>query len=336
MASVPVAATRELPLTAPPSDVPSYREKFWVSGYDAAAGAGFSIWLETSPGDYGQWTENLQVVLPGRLLRSRTVTPRREGAHVGGQHAWGVCREPLAVWDYQARFEAEAFDIARVPGTPGRRTEVALDLRLTSTAPAQEVIKAADAALEESTFGTQYRQFFNAAGSVEVDGRRIAFDGPGFRARTTGPVAGGSFGGHAMISARFPSGRGALMLRQVRPDRSLLVNWAAMLDGDRAEVATIIDAPLHLTRVTPQNERFDVSLSSALGDWTVEVETVAPMLVVDPGYFIEAARSAEDLARVKDQAGFANNIACARFRLDGETTYGMTERSARTNLLDEE
>jgi predicted dinucleotide-binding enzyme len=329
-----VALTRDFPRAEPPADEPGYREKFWVAGFDPSAGVGFSIWLETAPGDYSRWTQRPQVVAPGRLLRAGFESPGVVGADVGGQYAHGVCHVPLQLWQYGAAFTADEFDIAQLPETPVGRTTVNLDMRLTATTPAQEVIKEPGASLAESTFGTQYRQLLRAEGTVEIGGRPTPFSGLGFRARTTGPVAGGSFGGHATIAAGFPSGRGVLLLRQIRPDRTFLVDWAVMIDGERTAVATIERAPLHLTEVTPLPERFTVVLSSELGEWTVSVETVAPMLVVDPGYFVAAARSEQDRALVRTQPGFANNIAFARFRLDEETTYGVTERSARTNLLD--
>jgi hypothetical protein len=327
---------REYALPAPPESYPGYREKFWVSGYDGRAGIGFSIWLETTPGDYGRWTESLHVVLPdGWRLTSNTESPVKAGANAGGQHAFAYCREPLKVWDYHVQTTAQAARHDTWPLEPLGEVRLALQLTLTSASPAFEVMKAPGARDEDATFGSQYRQFFQAVGTVQADGIRHEIDAAGFRARTIGAYAGAKFGGHAMVSVLFPSGRGAMYLRQVQPDLTPLVDWAVMVEGGHGYPARVVEGPAHLPEVKARGESYGVALASDIGRMDMGVSIVAPLLSVREHYFVETARTAAELEAAKPQAeGLANNIAFARFEADGEVGFGMTERSARLSLLE--
>ena len=59
----------------------------------------------------------------------------------------------------------------------------------------------------------RYHQFYDASGTVTVDGTAYPFAGPGFRSHSRRRRDMPGFTGHAIINGRFPSGRGFGLLR---------------------------------------------------------------------------------------------------------------------------
>jgi len=335
---------REYPLEQPPLDAPGYREKYWACGYDGAAGIGFSIWLETTAADYSVWQEVVHVVLPdGRIFLSSTETPRMTPSGVGGGFAAGTCEAPFHKWSYRVRSAmnaATAADLARrpeerPPPAPGPPTEVALDLALISTAPAWNLSRAGSASAAEAAFATQYRQLFRATGDVRVgDDFHAGVEATGFRAHSSGPYHGTTFGGHSMISVQFPSGRGAGFLQHVRPDGSPIVSQGFVLEGDTVIPAQVAEAPRTLPGLSPGGERFTVRLRTDARDYLVDVEVLVNVTSVRPNYFASTARTQADREILSARGdGLANAISYGRFELDGETGFGVIERSTLTSRL---
>ena len=338
--------SREFPPHEPPADAPGYREKYWACGYDGVAGVGFSIWLETTAADYSVWHESLHLVLPdGRILLSCTETPRFTPDGPGGQRGAGICEVPFERWIYRVRSAMEAFTATqltlrtdeRALHQPGEATtDVELDLTLVSTAPAWNLSVASTTKAGEAAFATQYRQLFRASGEARVQGSpSVRFDATGFRAHSSGPYHGSSFGGHAMISVQFPSGRGAGFLRHVRPDGSATVSQAFVVEAGAVVSAQVVDAPKRLPRISPGGEHFTVRLRTDAQEYVIEVDVVVNVSSVRPNYFVDTARTDEDLAIVSRQAdGLANAISYGRFSMDGEVGFGVIERSSRLSLLE--
>jgi len=330
---------REFAPEQPPPDVPGYREKYWACGFDGRAGIGFSIWLETTAADYAVWQEVVHVVLPdGRVFLSSTETHRASSTGPGGQVASGVCEQPFRRWSYRLRGALEATTVADLVRTDGERprrtpTDVTLDLDLLSTGPAWDL--AASASSKEVAFTTQYRQLFRAAGDLQIGSEpRVSLDATGFRAHSSGPYHGGTFGGHSMISVQFPSGRAAGFLRHVRPDGSATVSQAFVLDDGRLIPAELAEAPKRLERLSPGGDRFPVRLNAGAKSYLIDVEIVANVTSLRPNYFEATARTADDLAIVATHRdGLANAISYGRFSLDGETGFGIIERSTRMSAL---
>src|SRR4029079_15551398 len=120
------------------------------------------------------------------------------------------------------------------------------------------------------------------------------------------------FWGHCWPSALFPSGRGfgGLAFHE-RPDGQRTYHDADVFDGERMIPAVLVDAPW-LRRLQPFGEDVAVTLRTPDGDVRIEGEHYVSSCM--------AGGTHAEFAPALQQAG-------ARYRWDGETAYGMLERS---------
>jgi hypothetical protein len=133
---------------------------------------------------------------------------------------------------------------------------------------------------------------------------------------------------------QFPSGRAAGFLRHVRPDGSATVSQAFVVDGGEQSPAELAEAPKMLERLSPGGDRFPVRLKARGKSYLIDVEILANVTSLRPNYFEATARTADDLAMVATHRdGLANAISYGRFSLDGETGFGIVERSTRMSAL---
>jgi hypothetical protein len=291
--------------------------------------------------NYSDWVESLNFVLPdGRVLVSDGVSRRFAPDAAGGQHAHGVCEEPFRTWRYHVRTRAQVTTAAELaapsnPPTPPQWADVALEATLSSSAPAWDLSPQPTAASTEVAFASQYRQLFDAVGVLTVDGVEHPITATGMRAHSTGAHHRASYGGHSMISVRFPSGRAVGFLRHIRADLTPTVAEAFVLEHDELHHADIVNAPLHLPELRPGGDRFTVIL--AVGDRLLSVEVEVDVNVASiaqkwpPDDGVVGSHD-PSLAGDRD-LGLANEISYGRFVLDGELGYGIIERSARLPLL---
>jgi hypothetical protein len=261
---------------------------------------------------------------PGRSPRDPDGVCRRFGA--GGlefHHA-----EPFA--RVVVRYRGGAVDTtaaALATGWPdGPRIPVDIEVELVPAAPpwvSGTLNEAAAALFREGFAGAfispRYEQLCTAQATVRAGEEEWAFSGTGLRIHRQGRRDVSGFWGHCWASALFPSGRGFGGLAFPEgPAGELGYNEAYVFDGTRMVPAVIVDPPW-LRRLQPYGEDVSLRLRTEAGDVVIEAETVMSACM-------PAGLHAE-FAPALQQAG-------VRYRLDGEVTYGMMERSIPAERLE--
>jgi hypothetical protein len=162
--------------------------------------------------------------------------------------------------------------------------------------------------------GPRYEQLFRATGAVRVREEEHAFSGSGLRIRRQGVRDITEFWGHVWQSALFPSGRGfGYIAYPPRPDGSTSYNEGYLYTGDGELIpAKVVEAPW-LRTLEPRGGDVSCVLESALGTTRIEGETIV-------GNFELGFPEYPQFPVI-----FQGN---ARYRWDGEETFGMVERSS--------
>ncbi|MCV7367283.1 hypothetical protein CRI77_05165 [Mycolicibacterium duvalii] len=179
--------------------------------------------------------------------------------------------------------------------------------------------------------GPRYEQLFRATGSLSVGAERHAFTGTGLRIKRQGVRKLDGFWGHCWQSALFPSGRAfGYIAYPPRSDGRPTFNEGYVFDGDGALVpARVVEAPW-LRRLQPLGEDVPVVLETASGTVRIDGRTVLSTHdITDP-----ASVPADQLAKMANWTFPALQQAGVRYTWDGETTYGMLERSIPTDQLE--
>jgi hypothetical protein len=272
----------------------------------------------------------------------RAVVVREAGVGRSPVDDDGVCRtfaagglefrhvEPFKV--LTVAFEGTAIDTtaaALARGEQGDAPHVPLqvEVELTIAAPpwvpgtlSEEAAEVFHQGFAGAFISPRYEQLCTTRGSVQVGGEEWSFTGTGLRIHRQGVRDVGGFWGHCWPSALFPRGRGFGGLAfPERPDGEPTYNEAYVFDGERMIPATLVDAPW-LRRRQPTGEDVTVTLRTADGDITIEGETIVSTYV--------AAGSHHEFAPLLQQAG-------ARYRWDGEESFGMIERSIPVDQLED-
>jgi prepilin-type processing-associated H-X9-DG protein len=240
------------------------------------------------------------------------------------------CVEPFRRWtmcfDGPARdgHSSEQLDgsfKARTATTP-----VKLDVEMTMATPAwvQEVsadtskLSAAEAANAQAMgLGYRFEHHFRAQGRLTIDGRTRDFRGTGTRIHRQSIRRLDGFFGHCWLSALFPDGRafGCLAYPPLPGRSDYSYNDAVVYQNGTLYPARIVKAPF-LRRLVFEGDDVSVELESALGRTRIEgVTALSTFRVGNP-----------DIGGLNLQQGGA------RFTWDGQSAYGMVERSSHESL----
>ena len=219
---------------------------------------------------------------------------------------------------------AAALSVGATKDAP--RIPLEVEVEVTAAAPpwvSGTLNEEARAAFHEGFAGAyispRYEQLCTARGEVRAGDDAWTFTGTALRIHRQGKRDTGGFWGHCWPSALFPSGRGFGGLAfPERPDGQPTFNEAYLFDGERMIPATLVDAPW-LRRLQPTGEDVTITLRTADGDVRIQGETVLSTYV--------AGGSHHEFAPALQQAG-------ARYRWDGEETFGMIERSIPVDQLE--
>jgi hypothetical protein len=245
-----------------------------------------------------------------------------------------TCVEPFNVWTMT--FDGQAVQTSSADLAEGRKDGPLVDLQFEVEAklavpPWVQGALQADASSTLKTSiegdlmgGPRYEQLFRATGAVRVGGTEHAFTGSGLRIRRQGVRRLEGFWGHCWQSALFGSGRAfGYIAYPPRPDGQPTFNEGYLFDGDGDLIpARVVEAPW-LTKLQPLGEDVSVVLQTAHATVRIEGETVvAAHDITDP-----ADVPADQLAKLANWTFPALQQAGVRYRLDGEETYGMLERS---------
>jgi hypothetical protein len=236
--------------------------------------------------------------------------------------------EPLHRWAMQydgQPYEATVHEqIKGVITGPKRRVRIEVDARMAAPpwSPGERNKDPASLKAIGAVGGHRYEQLFRCTGVFDVEGEApIEFDGPGLFVRRFGARDTGDFPGHVWMSGLFPSGKAfGVNAMPPRKDGGPAFNEAFIFDGERKHYGRVIETPwmtkfepiggaVDLVIETEDGKRHKISGrnhdstflakgSPMFGDWTGRVLMQLPF----------------------HQGG-------ARYEWDGETTYGMLERS---------
>jgi hypothetical protein len=239
------------------------------------------------------------------------------------------CEEPFArhtvVFDGTA-LDTTAAALALDAFPTGDQVPLSLEVELTTALPpwvsgtlVEEAKKLFDEGFAGAFISPRYEQLCTAQGTVRVGDDEWTFRGSALRIHRQGPRDVTTFWGHCWPSALFPSGRGfGALAFPPRPDGEPTFNEGFVFDGERMIPATLVDAPW-LRRLDAVGDDVSLTLRTAEGDVRIDGETVATTCM--PGDWNP------EFTPALQQAG-------ARYRWDGEESYGMIERSIPTDQLE--
>jgi hypothetical protein len=163
----------------------------------------------------------------------------------------------------------------------------------------------------------RFEQLCSVTGTVEVDGRVTPFTGGGLRVHRKGGNRSdySDFYGHVWQSAWFPSGRAfGLIHYRPPPDGSVKYREGWILDGGEVVPARVEGTPW-MTETRPSGEDVSFTLHTSKGSARVVGET-----------FVSSFRPPRPTS---DGTTFPLlQSGTARYQWDGETAFGMIERSA--------
>jgi len=232
------------------------------------------------------------------------------------------CIEPFRRWSM--RFDGPAIDghvtqqIAKTLD-PTRRTHVRLEAEMTMQTPAW--IQATDennASLEDHLMGLGYRfeHLFRAQGILHVDGRARPFAGTGLRIHRQSIRRLEGFFGHCWQSALFPDGRAfGFITYPPKPDGTETYNEGYIFQDGRMIRAKALRVPW-LRRIVAAGDDVTLELESALGRTRIEgTTTLSTFRVGNP-----------------DIGGLNLQQSGVLYRWDGQSAYGMIERSSQESL----
>lgn len=312
----------------PETDVPQvgykeptdHHEAYWMYGYDPASRVGHYLYLAAERDDLLLRRESIFVLLPdGSVLAQYGAGRNSRGAIAAGDRLEFECVAPFSRWRGRcgaAMHRLAGPDIVNGPRPGTEPAEALINLEVQSAAAPWNT---------EGDWGEQppsfrYHQFYDARGSVEVNGEAYSFGGPGFRSHSRRRREMAGFTGHAIINGRFPSGRGFGLLRyRATADRPERGRGFIYVDGKLTD-ADVVAWP-HLTEVVPAGERARIELRTERHQAVISVELLASAFVtVTPG-------GRELGAHPGDGQGMVISPAFARFEWDGEVGYGCVERS---------
>lgn len=238
------------------------------------------------------------------------------------------CIEPFFKW--RMSYDGDASDGTvdeQIAGKldPKKRAKVKYDIELTMATPAwvqdntpEAVAKMSEAdAIEAANMGIgwRYEHLFRAEGWFEVDGTKRDFRGTGLHVKrqSVRPLAG--FRGHCWQSAVFPDGRAFGYITYPPRDNGTAYNEAFIYQDGKMYQAKAVKIPW-LRRIVGAGDDVSVELESELGITKIKgVSAFNTFRVGNP-----------------DLQGLDLNQGGALFTWDGQSAYGMMERSSHTSL----
>jgi hypothetical protein len=300
---------------------PDHHEAYWLYGYDPVSGIGHYLYLAAEKDDVLLRRESVFMLLPdGSVLAQNGAGRASHGRTAAGDRLRLECLEPFRRWhgSYAGPVRRLAGDEIVAGPRPGRElVEMDVDIEVESVAAPWNT---------EGDWGEQppslrYHQFYDARGAVTVGGAVYPFAGLGFRSHSRRRRETAGFTGHAIVSGRFPSGRGFGLLRYRaaagRPERG---RGFLYLDGVTHD-ADVVTWP-HLDEAVAGGERLTIELRAGQHKAVISAVTIASAFVTP------APEGRAYGAHAGDAPGTVISPAFARYEWDGETGYGGLERSA--------
>lgn len=240
------------------------------------------------------------------------------------------CVEPYKRWKvrYHGRpLDSTAADMIANSVDPERRTDLRYELDLTMVTPAwvQDNTPEALARMSERErtdaglmgFGYRMEHLFRATGTLWLDGKERAFNAVGNRIHRQSVRPLDAFRGHCWQAAVFPDGRAFGYIAYPPAEDGSTYNEGYIWQDGKWHSATATTIPW-LTELVAEDYDSSVELKSELG--TVRIEGLGNLNTFKVG-------------KEGELAGFALHQGGVKYTWDGQTAYGMIERSTWLNKL---
>ena len=208
---------------------------------------------------------------------------------------------------------------------PNNRRPVRFEVELTMATPAwvQDVSADKVARMSEADrieaanmgIGWRFEHLFRAEGQFEVDGQSRDFKGVGLRIKrqSVRPLAG--FRGHCWQSALFPDGRAFGYIAYPPRENGSAYNEGYIFQGGKMYPAVAVKIPW-LRRIVGEGDDVTVELQSELGVTRIGGVTALSTFRVGNS----------------DMGGLNLQQGGVRYIWDGQSAYGMIERSSHESL----
>jgi len=238
------------------------------------------------------------------------------------------CLDPFRKW--RMTFDGTAADgtvESQIAGTldANKHTPVKFDVELNMVTPAwvqdispEVVAKMSEAeAIEAANMGIgwRYEHLFRATGTFEIDGIKHDFKGTGLHVKRQSVRPLGGFRGHCWQSAVFPDGRAFGYITYPPRDNGTAYNDGYIFQDGKMYPAKAVKIPW-LRRIVGEGDDASVELESELGITKIKAVTAFNTFRVNN----------------PDLQGLNLNQGGALFTWDGQSAYGMMERSSHTSL----
>ena len=298
-------------------DVPLWTENYCYVCYDPTSEIGVWTHLGRAPFDPTLWRELSMVFLPtGERLVNKGYGRTEMARGPGGATLAYECVEPWKRWRTRrdgAAIRTTVKDLDSGLLFDRAHERVAFDLAWEDRGPRWDWGEVEDA---HGWGKLHYEQLATVSGTVTVGGQAVPFAGAGIRDHTRGPRDFTVVDRHIWAWGNFPSGRGFMLLGVSAGGQSL--TRAVTVDGGLLTARTVADPPMLPSR------------AEAAEPYVLDLDGVrigGEILHLLAGGF----DGPNDICLGFDPAvtAAANFEAFTRFEWDGETGYGLTERSVR-------
>lgn len=231
------------------------------------------------------------------------------------------CLEPFRRW--RMSYDGPAVDSHvrdQIANTVDRSrlTQVKLEAEMVMETPAwTQVTGDGDGSAEAEYMGLGFRfeHLYRCEGVFTVDGEARAFKGTGLRIKRQSIRRLEGFYGHCWQSALFPDGRAFGFITYPPKEDGSQYNEGYIFQDGRMYPAKVVQAPW-LRRIVGAGDDVTCELESELGRTRIEgVTTLSTFRVANP-----------------DLPGLNLQQSGVRYTWDGQTAYGMIERSSLQNL----
>jgi hypothetical protein len=303
---------------------PDHNEAYWLYGYDPTAKVGHYLYLVAEKEDVLLRRESVFVLLPdGTVLAQNGSGRKSRGAIAAGDRLELQCLEPFQRWHgryISAMHRLRGAEILHGPAPDSELVDAEVNIEVRSVAAPWNT----EGSWGEQPPSLRYHQFYDAVGTVTVDGVSYPFAGSGFRSHSRRRREMAGFTGHAIISGRFPSGRGFGLLRyRAAADRPERGRGFLYIDGT-IHNADVVSWP-HLSEARVHGERLAIELEANGYRAMIGASTIGAA-------FVTPTRGSRTYgAHPGGGGGSILSPAFARYDWDGEIGYGGLERSALRN-----
>lgn len=253
---------------------PFWAENLLFSLYDPESDLGFWLHLGSVPNEWDMWEDRVLVCLPGDegVLSQWGYYRTPQEKKPGGPNLAFRCIEPFKRWKvtfdgFAQHATNQEMQDGLIP--EGLRRRLIIDLDIECGTPVWDAHTSAHGSggkgemKSQSWASEHYEQLYRASGQVRVGDTSYAFNGTGWRDHSRGPRGGENrepWGGHAIAGCLFPSGKAFIFSTYWRPDGSISLEGAAVVDGNGVFHEAEVLEPPRLSSLQLSGETLPVRL----------------------------------------------------------------------------